>query len=183
MGHRRTAGPQGAGFRLQPVAWCGAWCRSARRERVPALRTGFGRGLFSTGGGTCPLQSVRALSTMLALRAKARSGTLHPSRPTTLTAMLCKTSCLVDRPFRCGPKITKLSLSGWVLPLLVATPVTAATAAAVRARSPMTTIMVVTPGALGEGFPMSPRGLDVAALRQAPVNAEPDNMSIGVGLH
>ena len=38
--------------------------------------------------------------------------------------------------------------------------------------------------ALGEGFPMSPRGLDVAeSLVQFPVNAEPGAMSIGVGLH
>jgi hypothetical protein len=52
-----------------------------------------------------------------------------------------------------------------VLPLLVATLAAARTAAVIRASSPMTTIMVVTPYALGEGFPMSPRGLDVAAVR------------------
>jgi hypothetical protein len=53
----------------------------------------------------------------------------------------------------------KSSLSGWVLPLLLATPATATpatatpatatTAAAIRANSPMTTMMIVTPVPLG----------------------------------
>jgi hypothetical protein len=43
----------------------------------------------------------------------------------------------------------KSSLSGWVLPLLPATPATATTAAAIRASSPMTTMMIVTPVPLG----------------------------------
>src|ERR1022692_563919 len=57
--------------------------------------------------------------------------------------------CPADSPFRCGPKITKLSPSAWVLPLLVATPATAATAAATIKSSPMFTSMVVPPRAPG----------------------------------